>query len=240
MKIFKWLNEKIEWLFYNPKWTCNACGREIFDGEYFCPECRAELPFNDGAICQHCGRKTQVGELYCLTCKNKLPSIDVGRSSFVYAKPISGLIKKLKYNKKRYVADILSEYLAITYIKHGLISDLIVFPPMTDKSLRKREYNHAGLLAEKLSEKVGIPVIDAFKKTRETERQAKLNREERMKNLVGSVRVVKRKAVRDKRILIVDDVTTTGATAEILSSRLKMAGAKTVTLLTVASVPAQK
>ncbi len=240
MKFFKWLSTLADKIFYNAKWTCNACGKEIFEGEYFCEECKKTMPYNNGAICNHCGRKTTVQETYCLTCKNNLPSIDIGRSHFVYAPPISTLIKKLKYNKKRYVAEIFCEYLAITYFKHYLVADIIVYPPMTKKSLRKREYNHAKLLAEKLSEKINIPVVDALVKTRETDRQAKLNRNERLKNLIGAFRVSKRKEVENKTVLLVDDVTTTGATAEVLASRLKMAGAKKVILLTVASVPSDK
>lgn len=240
MGLGKRLSDFFDKLLYHPKWTCNVCGKEIFDGEYFCSDCKDKLPYNNGAICEHCGRKTEVAETYCLTCKNNLPSIDIGRSAFVYDRPVNTLIKNLKYKKKRYIADILSDYLAITYFRHYLYADLITYPPMTDKAVRKREYNHAALLAEKLSEKINIPVIETLKKTKETERQATLNRSERMKNLVGAFRVSKRKQIKDKTILIVDDVTTTGATAEILASKLKKAGALKVILLTVASVPSVK
>ncbi len=237
MKFFDKLSAIIEKLFYQTKWTCNACGKEVFDGEYFCERCKESLPYNDKAICGHCGRKTVVPETYCLTCKNNLPSIDVGRSSFVYAKPISGLIKRLKYDRKRYIADILSEYLAITYFRHYLVADVIVYPPMLNKDLKKRGYNHAKLLAEKLSLKINLPVVDALEKIKVTKRQVKLGREERLKNLIGAFKVVDRKAIKDKTVIIVDDVTTTGATGEVIAERLKKAKAKKVILLTVASVP---
>lgn len=237
MRFKEWLINIAELLFYNPKWTCNSCGVEIFKGEYFCDKCKSELPLNQGYICEHCGRKTNAPETYCLTCKNRLLSIDMGRSVFIYKKPISGMIKRLKYKKKRYIAEILGEYLSLIYFKHYMASDIIVYPPMTEKAERKREYNHAKLLAEKLSSIVNVPVLDVIAKTKETDRQAKLGKEERLKNLVGVFKITDKKSVKDKTILIVDDVTTTGATAEVIADRLKKAGAKKVMLLTVASVP---
>ncbi len=236
MSFGKWITSLFEKVFYDNKWTCNSCGAEIFTDEYFCAQCKSKLPYNNKSICEHCGRQTAVAETYCLTCKNNLPSIDKGRSPFVYSTPISGLIKKLKYKKKGYIADILGDYLAITYWKYFMSADCIVYPPMTKKALRKREYNHAELLANRLSEKIKIPVIDVIEKVKETDRQAKLNRADRMKNLVGAFKIKSRKAIKDKKVIIVDDVTTTGATAEILAAKLKKAGAKYVILLTVASV----
>lgn len=221
---------------FNTKWTCSACGREIFEDEYFCKDCLDGLPYNDGNICEHCGRATKQTEKFCLTCKNRLTAIDKGRSSFKYEKPISSLIKGLKYDKKKYIAEIFSEALSNTYFKNFMSCDLITFVPMTAKAERKREYNHAKLLAEGLSERVGVPCVVLLEKTKETNRQAKLNRTERLKNLDGAFKTVNRKLIKNKKILVVDDVTTTGATAETVAVKLKNSGACEVNLLTVASV----
>ncbi|MBE7086968.1 MAG: ComF family protein [Clostridiales bacterium] len=240
MGFFDKIKNFLAWLSFDEKWTCNICGKEIFSGEYICQKCKNNLPYNDGYICQHCGRQTPMPEEYCLTCKGNLTNIDVGRSAFVYKKPISILIKSLKYNKKAYLADVLAVHLSNLYFKNYFLADYLVYPPMTDKSLRKREYNHSKLLAEKLSERIGVPVIDVLVKTRETKRQATLNKEERLKNLKGAFRLKSRKIIKGKTILIVDDVTTTGTTAELIAEKLKKAGAIKVIVMTVASVPSKK
>ena len=108
---------------------------------------------------------------------------------------------------------------------------------MTDKALKRRGYNQSRLLAEKLSVLINVPVFDCIKKVKETQRQATLGRAERLKNLDGAFRVFDKKLIAGKSVLIIDDVSTTGATAQVIAKRLKSAGAKIVNLLTVASTP---
>ena len=108
---------------------------------------------------------------------------------------------------------------------------------MSVRAEKRRGYNQSKLLAQKLSELIGVDVLDCLIKTKETERQATLTGEQRRKNLVDAFKVIDKKSVKDKSILIVDDVTTTGATAQIIAQKLKNAGAIKVYLITVASVP---
>lgn len=223
--------------FFNLKWRCNVCGKEIFEGQYFCRECEEKLPLNVGPFCNHCGRHTVAPEEYCSTCKEFLLSVDVARSAFVYDDPVKSMITKLKYGGKRYFAEILGEYLAAVYYKFGLEADVAVFIPMTRRAKFKRGFNQSELLAERFSTLTGVEVKDCLIKVKETPRQATLDRKSRMTNLVGAFKVSDKSAVKDKKVLIVDDVTTTGATAEALASKLKKAGAAKVTLLTCASVP---
>ncbi len=223
--------------FYNPNWKCLVCGKEVFEGQNFCDECMAILPYNDGPICDHCGRKVIAFENYCSTCKNVLVDLDMCRSAFSYAYPINKLIKDAKYNNCIYVIDYFAKVLSSVYFQNYFNADYLVFIPMTDDAQRKRGYNQSKILAEKLSERIDVPVLDCLKKVKDTKRQATLGRAERLKNLDSAFRVVNKKSVVDKSILIVDDVTTTGATAEVVASRLKKAGAKIVNLITVASTP---
>ncbi len=222
---------------YNVKWTCQVCGKEIFDGKYFCDDCLKKLPYNDAAKCSHCGRKTVAPVEYCTTCSNTLVSFDKGRSAFCYEKPINALIKKLKYNGKKYLAEVFAHYLSLVYFKSYFSCDLVTFVPMTEKAEKKRGFNQSELLATKFAKSVSLPVERTLIKVKETERQAKLNRKDRLKNLSDVFRVSDRKTVKDKTVLVVDDVSTTGATAEAVASKLKKAGAKQVFILTVASVP---
>ncbi len=234
---FKKLFSGISGLVFDNKWRCNACGKEIFSGQYFCDECLQSLPYNDKLVCKHCGRMVEIQTDYCQTCKNNLVSIDVGRSPFVYNKPINALIKQAKYNGKRYLLEIFAQYLAEEYNKNNFNCEVICYVPASEKSVKKRGYNQSQILAEKLSELIGVKVIHALAKTKETPRQAKLTRKQRLDNLTGAFTVKDKREVKNKSILLVDDVSTTGATAEAISQKLKRANAKSVILLTVASVP---
>lgn len=223
--------------FYRAGWRCNACGKEIFDGKFFCEDCENKLPYNINALCNHCGRALKVPSDYCLTCKGVLTSIDKARAVFKYEKPISGLIKRAKYDNHKYILDYFAEKLSFLYFANFSSAEVVCFVPMSEKRLKKRKYNQSEILALKVSEKIGVPFTDCIVKIKETERQAKLNRSERLKNLTDSFKVADKKAVRGKNVLLVDDVSTTGATAEAVASKLKKAGALRVYLITVANVP---
>ena len=108
---------------------------------------------------------------------------------------------------------------------------------MTEKAKQKRGFNQSELLCRGLALKTEINVFEGLTKIRETQRQAKLNRKERITNLSKAFRVHDKKNIKDKTVLIIDDVSTTGSTMKVLSEKLLKAGAKSVGVLTVASVP---
>ena len=231
------LKQFIRKVFFNPKWRCSWCGKEIFEDGYFCSVCESKLPFIDENYCEHCGRQLFSKSAYCSTCKENLTEISYMRSAFNYGKPINTLIKKMKYENGRYVADLLTEYLFLAYQRYGLSADLLAFVPMTEKAKQKRGFNQSELLCRGLALKTEINVFEGLTKIRETQRQAKLNRKERITNLSKAFRVHDKKNIKDKTVLIIDDVSTTGSTMKVLSEKLLKAGAKSVGVLTVASVP---
>ena len=232
------VKEFLDKYFFNVSWTCNNCGKEVFNGEYFCDECLNSLAFNNESICVHCGRKTIVPEEYCLTCQNRLVNIDIGRSVFNYDGDVKKLILGFKDGNKRYLSKVFAKYLYEKYKEWDLSADYITYVPMTKKAKRKRGFNQSKLLAIELSKLSGIEVKSILEKAKDTLEQKSLNRAEREKNLKSAFRVILRKSIKDKTVLLVDDVTTTGATAEIIAEKLKRAGAKEVKLLTIASVSA--
>ena len=223
--------------FYDPKWRCNGCGMEMFGDGFFCDKCEKELPYNNKTVCDHCGREIVNPAGYCSTCKENMVSVDKARSVFKYAPPISGLIMKAKYENGKYILDYFAEKLAFLYFNGFFRSETVCCVPMSAKRLKKRGYNQSEILAKKVSGKINVPFCDCVAKVKETERQAKLNRKERLKNLTDSFKVTDKKAVRGKNVLLVDDVSTTGATAEAIALQLKKAGALRVHLITVANVP---
>lgn len=234
MKIFSKLSNLITRFQFHDRWTCNACGKEIFEG-YFCKDCNDKIIEIKENKCKHCGRLSISNVDYCDSCIEKNLSFDTARSVFLYKEPISYLIQNFKYNNLRYLGDYFSSKMIEIYNLENFACDFITFVPMTDKRIRKREYNQAEILARKVAKGLNLEVKDIIAKVRETEHQAKLSFKERTQNLKGAFKV-KKADVLGKEVLLIDDVLTTGSTVETISSELKKKGAKKVIVLTLASV----
>lgn len=237
-EFFKRLIKKIDQILCPKHYTCNLCGKEIFDDGDFCEECYKNLPFNDGNICINCGRATTIPTKRCYSC-NFDWAVDRARSLFLYRDGGEKLIKSLKYGRRKYLAEILAPYLKQVYVKNLFTPDVITAIPMTKKKQRKRGFNQSELLAKNLSSLVDCKYLPLLKKVKETEEQKSLDFGERQLNLQSCYKVIDKNLVKGKRILIIDDVLTTGATAHAAAVRLKKAGAKSVYLLTVTSVQKQ-
>ena len=220
-------------LFYD-RWTCNVCGKEIFEG-YFCNDCQNGISKISENKCLHCGRATSYPVKYCDSCVEKNINFDRALSVFDYKPPISFLIQNFKYQNKKFHAKYFAEELYSLFKKEGLSADVFTFVPMHEDRLEERGYNHAELLAREFSALSKIELKPLVVKIKETERQATLSLKERLKNLSSSFKVSKPEII-DKKILLIDDVLTTGSTADVISKALKNAGAKEVTVLTIASV----
>lgn len=227
------LLERIADLLFPERLTCNICGREIFDGGYLCEECAKTVKFNDKATCPVCGRATTYPAL-CLECKDKAPPYKKAVSATIYDGGAARLILAFKSGSphlKRYFAELLEPK-----CRQLEGADSICYVPMTAKAKRKRGYNQSEILARELSKRLNLPVIKgAVVKKRETKSQKTLSFKDRAQNLKGSFTAYKDK-VNGKSIILVDDVLTTGATAETITRELLKKGAKCVYLATVASV----
>lgn len=227
------LRKLISKIFFPPDFTCDICGIETF-GTNLCSSCLKTVPFNDGTVCPVCGRKTARPEI-CIECKARAPLYKKAVSPLVYAGGTLKLIAKYKNGSaylKEYFADLICAKLE-NFPKF----DCIAYVPMTKKAERKREYNQAKILAESISARINVPVIkDALIKTKDTAEQKSLSFKERKQNLATCFKVEKRTELKDKDVLLVDDVLTTGATAEAITEKLLKADAKHVYFATVASV----
>jgi ComF family protein len=163
-----------------------------------------------------------------------MANLDLLRSFAFYKPPLSLAIHQFKYNRDFVLANSLAFYLHKMYNEYRLASDIIIPVPLNNKRLRERGFNQAGLLANNLAKKVGLPyVTQALFRTRKTRSQVGLSRFERLANVQDAFSAVPA-IVEDKRILIIDDVTTTGATMEACAKALKEAGAKVIVGLSIA------
>lgn len=214
-------------------YACLLCGREIFDGGDLCIKCQSTLTYNNKTCCPVCGRRTETEQI-CLECKAQTPLFDRGVSALIYEGGARKLILKFKKD-----GAYLKEYLAKQMYEKCVDltdADAVCFVPMTNKALRKRGYNQAQLLAEELSQMLSLPLLKkAIEKVKSSSAQKTLSREERLKNLQGCFKA-KREEVNGKTLIVVDDVLTTGATAEAVCRELKRRGAKKLYFVTAASV----
>lgn len=215
--------------------TCVNCGAEIKKDETryaFCADCTAKLPFIEGHKCVSCGTPIKNEADYCDNCTRYDRNFDINRSPLTYEGTAAELIKKLKFGNKKYIAAELAKMMTDTFIEEGMVADVVTFVPMTDKEIKERGYNQSRLLAEEIAKRLNLPISDKLLKIKETDRQKKLTAKERRDNLKGVFAVADKSDFYRKRILLIDDVITTGATVNECAAVLKKSGAVKVSSLT--------
>ena len=217
------------------EFACIICGKEVFDGLGFCEHCKKSVVFNIGKTCKRCGVGIDGAEDYCGNCAFDNVHFDKSYAAFSYEGAVRDAILKMKFGGMGRYAKIFAKYLAYLATKNDLQFDAVCFPPMSAKSRRQRGFNQSQLLAKYFCEIMDCNdrYLDALSKVRETERQEKLNRTDRKTNLVGAYKV--KADVKGKRVLVIDDVKTTGATLDECAKALKDAGAVSVVGLMVSA-----
>ncbi len=171
---------------------------------------------------------------YCGECAETVLYFDEARSAVDYDGDAKNTIWRLKYGAAKYLARPVSQYLLDVVLATDWDFDCFTFVPIDAKRKRARGYNQAELLARELAELTTTPCFELLQKPKATPNQARLDREERMKNLKGAFNCVTRPP---EHVVIVDDVMTTGSTLNECAKTLKSAGAKVIYGLTFASVP---
>jgi ComF family protein len=226
-------------LFFPP--ICSFCGSpDVDSGVNICPDCLESVRKLGEPLCQQCGLplpETAPGELFCGECLITSPAYDRARYGVKYKGAVQDAIKSLKYGGALHAAAALSELLIEAFHRHYAAAefDLILPVPIHRKKLRERGFNQVVVLAERLSRSVGIPLNrTSFVKSLDTPPQASLPRQERLRNLRGSFRVARKDAINNKRILLVDDVATTGSTIREAAWTIKKAGGARIDALVLA------
>lgn len=199
---------------------CYIClSEEDKEREYFCKSCYENLELEHGRA------------------ENKLEYIDEKYFSAIYNRFLRETIREFKFHGKNYLAKPLGELLLDT-IRENNISDidLIVPVPMSRRKKAKRGYNQSELLAKYVSGKTGIPMDSKnLVKIKNTKAQSGLDSLERKKNLIGVFKTKREEIFRDKKILLIDDIITTGSTLEECGKVLKNSHVKEITALTLGS-----
>lgn len=215
--------------------TCDVCGEELVEKTRYrlCAHCIETLPFVKGHKCLCCGVPLKDEADYCNRCQYERGAFDKNRSPLAYDGDAKKMIYALKFGKKKYLAETLGALMADTFVSEKMEADIIVFMPMTSEEEKKRGFNQSELLANEVGKRLDIPVLPALVKIKDTKAQKELRGKERAKNLEGAFACIFEQ-VKKRKILLVDDIFTTGATANECASVLIKAGARGVSVLTSA------
>lgn len=226
--------------FAYPK-KCFNCQSLVLDENKLCAECWQQIDFVDEPFCNICGIQILVDEitdnLVCGKCYLHKPLYKQARSLFVYNKLGRNLIKKFKYYDHTYLAKIFAKMSIEKYKKFIQQHDFIIHVPMLKQKRLIRQYDHAYLLAKELSKISNIKLLyDVIVKEKYTTPQMQLDKKQRLKNLQNSFKLNNyyKQLLKSKKILLVDDVTTTGATADSIVNILNKNNIEDVNLLTIA------
>lgn len=200
-------------LLYPKRANCMGCGAATGCREdWICPDCRQALT------------RSWVG------AETPPKGIDAAAYAYVYQGPAAGIVRRLKYSGVGRLAAFMGEDMAraCRFIE-PTGADCVACVPMHRKRLRQRGYNHAELLAREVAARLGLPFVPALARTRNTRQQARLDDRARWQNLRDAFAVSE--SVAGRRVLLVDDVCTTGSTAMACAQALRQGGAEAVYLL---------
>jgi len=225
-------------LFYPP--VCEGCGTSVDSGRYLCVECQERAPRIVAPFCQKCAEPffgAITGSFACGNCANQILHFDAAVAGYRARGIVRRLIHEFKYHQRIYLRHVVGDWLAAVLDDPRITPeqfDVIVAVPLHPAKQRERGFNQAALLATSLGKRTKLPVEPALQRVRYTNTQTAFDRAERLENLRDAFRLRRGRNVRGLRVLLVDDVLTTGSTLSECARVLKDAGASSVYAATAA------
>lgn len=223
-------------LLYPPK--CIFCGKVVENDRFaVCEVCKESVPFNRRA-CKVCGTPldTVYGDLVCTDCAKRRQPFQGAYVPFIYKDNVRNAILRFKFGGRRASAVTMAAYMLLKMRElKASRPDVITFVPMHPVRLGTRGFNQAQLLAKALGEMLHVPVLSYLRRTKYTKPQSKRRERERQYAVQGVFALRKNADVGGKKILLIDDVITTGATLSACARVLKKGGAASVEISTVAA-----
>lgn len=220
---------------------CLACREFLPDsGGSFCELCEPALWPIARPWCEQCGRPLEgrcEDPRICLGCAAARPTFDRLQSTFYYGGPLADAIIAFKHGGRAEYGSRLGKLMLSAGEVEIPVVDLVVPVPLHPRRARRRGYNQARLLAGAAARAADAPLRDVLRRERDTGSQRGRTRAERFAELAGAFRVAAPKRVADRRIWLVDDVVTTGATVQSCAAALRSAGASEISVLSLARVP---
>lgn len=213
--------------------------------EQLCPSCKNMIRKNIPPFCAKCSRPLSAPSdphnPFCKTCQRRSLYFDQAWGTCIYDDTMRRLIHLFKYGNKTALRHLFLE-LMLSFLDTCNIklndTDFIIPVPLHTTRFRERGFNQAQTLARMLSDKFNIPLsLKYIKRARHTPNQAKLSQKERWTNIQGAFKIKYSRDICSKNILIIDDLYTTGSTASEISRLLRDAGAKKISILSLAIAP---
>src|SRR5437867_5615939 len=225
-------------LLYPP--GCTICGNSIRAGEYLCDQCETKAVRIVAPFCQKCSEPFEgaiTGVFTCANCAHRRIYFDAAVAAYRGRGIVREIIHEFKYGRQMHLRHLVARWLRAALNDDRLRDlhfDVIVPVPLHPARQRERGFNQASLLAELLSAQTSSPARPFLERIRYTTTQTALDRSERMENLHNAFRLRKNADVRGLRVLLIDDVLTTGSTLSECARVLKRAGALSVHAATAA------
>jgi ComF family protein len=221
---------------------CQICEKALDHGSHLCEHCISHLRPIEAPFCAQCGEcfDGQISSTFlCPNCHDLTFSFEFARAAIKSEGDGRHLIHEFKYLRQIHLARELAQLAQwalndprfTPYLEHGLFVPV----PLFWKRKRNRRFNQSEEIARHLSRLTDIPFLNALKRIRNTETQTRFSRAKRLKNLKNafSIHPKHQKTIAEKPIILIDDVFTTGSTAEECSKELIAHGAQKVCVLTV-------
>lgn len=213
---------------------CPGCDNILYPKERpegFCKKCITKIEAVGDEVCIKCGKKLEDGRKeYCKDCKNTRHSFVQCKAAFVYEGPMKPAMYRFKYSNRRSYGKIFAEIMWKKYgewMKSNGIQGIVPVPMYRPKE-RRRGYNQAGVLAKELGRRSGVPVYDNLVlRARNSSPQKNLNPIERKNNLKNAFKI-RKSAVKLRKILLIDDIYTTGNTMDAVGVVLLEAGVEQI------------
>lgn len=210
--------------------TCALCGRSTQRPQSLCVPCQADLPIL-AENCRKCALfigATPHSSGYCDECLIEQKPYDRIFALYLYEFPLSPLIQQLKFNRQLYLGQLLGELLIeqiqVDWYAKGDLPDLIIPVPLHPLRLRERGYNQALEIARPIAKRLKIPIdTTGIQRVRHTNKQSNLDKAARAINMQGAFMATR--DYNNLKVVIVDDVMTTGSTISELAQVLRKAGA---------------
>ena len=225
-------------LFYPP--ICTICTASVGTGEYLCEACDAKVTPIVPPFCQTCSEPFAgaiTGPFACANCAHRKLYFESAVAAYRSRGIVRRVVHDFKYGHQIYLRHLVGRWLDAAFEDdrlRGRSFDFLVPVPLHPARQRERGFNQAAALAEWISLKRGIPCQKVLERVRYTRTQTAFDRSERMENLHDAFRLRKKMNVRELRVLLIDDVLTTGATLSECARVLKQAGASVVYAATAA------
>jgi len=211
---------------------CIGCQRE---GEIFCSACSGAAPHLQPPLCQHCGLPMADGLSLCHACRTHPLKLDGLRSVFYFEGVIRQSVHHLKYSNLRALAMPLALLMRDYLETVPLPGEILVPVPLHRRRLKERGYNQSALLAHELGRLANLPVLEgSLVRQRDTPPQARTTSAEERRYNVAEAFACADLRLKGKKVILIDDVATTGATLEAAAQALRNAGTSSVWTLTLA------